>query len=554
MHVESWTPPRNKVRATAFREIVSGRGSLLTWRHKDTLWVARAGLDARAWLLKLDESGRGVGGWIHGRPWLDELLRPPGAILCTRGSVLSRLRRDLKTIHRRSLHPLPEDRQEKKKISPVERMDPVTVALVTRQWPELVDLLAHWERRSVIRPFHARFAYARIRKAEHQLRRIEAVAEWLGHFPPGALAFVERHGFKERRWHLLNLWMRVPEGRELFDEIPALAWMLASSWLFREPVTKPFRSLRSLVRKPRARILEWLGLPPGDGTLKLLRMLPGAACELLPMIQYHAAFRNPTSRSWLLNLGTPLTPEILDAAVPGLISYPLLRAIAERRLMPTFGARDRVARVYFDVRSLQWGLENEIDTERLGRIRSTARLWEYHEELVALQNSRVRDSTPAWEGRKPPPVPPAEWMLPIETEEALETEARDMRHCLSSHRYRDAAAEGRYYAYAVWHELGRATLGITREFGEEWCVDQLRGPANGAVDPAVQAAVAEWAKRHGIEAESPTEPPVIPGGEAHGRYDVFAGQRPAGQRPAGQGPAGHRRLVLPDGIEDDIPF
>ncbi len=490
--------PRKNLRATSFWEVMSLRGSLLTYRHKNNLWVARAGPDPRAWVLKLDESGRGIGGWIHSRPWLDELLRPPAMILRPRGPVLSRLRGELKTIHRRCLHPLPEDRQENRKPTPVERLDPATVPHLARLWPEIVELLARWETRSAIRPDHARFAYARIRKAEHQLRRIEAVAEWLGHFPPEALAFVERHGFKERRWHLLNLWLRVPEGRELFDEIPALAWMLASSWMFRKPLTRPFRSLRSLVRKPRAQILRWLDLPPGDGTLKLLRMLPGQACEKIPMLQCHAAFRDPTSRGWLLNLGRPLTPDLLHAAVPGLISYPLLHAIAQRQLMPTFGARDWVARVYFEVRSLQGGLENEIDSSRLGRIRSTRRLWEYHEELVALQNARTRHPSPTWEGRKPPPVVPAEWMAPLETAEALATEAREMRHCLASGGYDLTVAADRYYAYAIRHEAGRATLGLHRAPGGAWHIDQLRGPANGAVAEPVREAVIAWAKRHRV--------------------------------------------------------
>lgn len=540
MHITSWTPPRKKVRATAFKEIVSGRGPLLTWRHKDKLWVARSGPDPRAWFLKLDEYGRGTGGWIHSRPWLDELLRPPAMILRTRGPVLTRLRGDLKKIHHRSLHPLPEDRLEKRELPGKIPFDPVVVARVAGHWPGIVETVADWETRSVSRPEDARLAYARIRKAAWQLRRIEAVAEWLGHFPPEALAFVERHGFKERRWHLLNLWIRVPEGRELFDEIPALAWMLASSGMFRKPVSKPFRSIRALVRKPRARVLEWLGLPPGDGTLKLLRQIPGCACELLLMRRCHVVFGDATLRNWLLNLGTPLTLDVLLAANPGRISYPLLRAIAEGRSMPFSGARGEVARVYLDVCWMAGSLEeDDVDPDRLGRIRSTQRLWAFHEELVALQNSRKRISTPVWEGRIPPPAAPAEWMVPLETEEALEAEARTQHHCLSSFLYRDAVAEGRYYAYAVHHDLGRATLGIQREPGDGWHIDQLRGFANGSVDAAVRNAVADWARRYHIRAEIDLEPPVLLGGEARGRHDVFAA---------------HRRIVCQGANEDDIPF
>ncbi|MGD9747401.1 MAG: hypothetical protein AB7I98_02845 [Verrucomicrobiales bacterium] len=538
MQPKSWNPPPVNVRATAFTKVVSARGPLLTYRHKDILWVARAGPDPRAWFLKLDENGRGIGGWIHGRPWLDELLRPLPMILRARDPILSRLRRELKKIRWRSRFPWSEEGHHKEGQPDRERFDPTSIPCLLGFWPKIGEVLTEWETRSATHPYHARFAYARIRKAEHELRSIEAVADWLGHFPPEALAFVERHGFKERRWHLLNLWLRVPEGRELFDEIPALGWMLASSWLFRKPVTKPYRSLRALARKPRSRVLEWLDLPPGEGTLKLLRMLPGCAGEMLPMLHYHAAFRHSVIRGWLFNVGVPLTSEILEAAVPGQISYTLFRAIAHRERMATFGRRDWVSRIYLDTRGMMWGLENEIDPTRLGRIRSTQRLWEFHEELVALQNSRLRNTAPAWEGRKPPPAAPAEWMQALETEEALDTEARELHHCLSSSRYRDAVAEGRYYAYAVFHDQGRATLGIKHEFGDGWRIDQLRGFANGVVDSEVQAEVLTWAKQNRITGEIGTERPLHLGGAAHGLRDVHAAPQ---------------RAVLVE-HEDDIPF
>jgi hypothetical protein len=316
----------------------------------------------------------------------------------------------------------------------MEFADPATLPHLARAWPELHEELALWEQLSLINPRHARLAFARLRKAEWRLRRIEGLASWLGHFSPEALAFVERHGFKERRWHLLNLWLRVPEGRELFDDMPALAWMMASSWLFRKPVTKPFRSLRSLVRKPRNHVLQWLDLPPGDGTLKLLRMLPGMACEMLPMIHYHAAFRHTTTRGWLLNLGVPLTRQILDAAVPGLITYPILQAVAHQHLMPATGpmARDQVARIYFDVRSMMDVLPNEIHQTRLGRIRSPRRLWEYHEELVARRYRGGGNGgglvPSSWEGSLPPPAPAPDWMQPLDTAEAVQAEGKEMRH------------------------------------------------------------------------------------------------------------------------------
>lgn len=540
MHEETWTPPPKHVKQSCFNDIISVRGPLLTFRHKDRLWVVKAGTDPRAWFMTVNKEGRGTGKWIHSRPWIDELLRPQAIILRTRSAVMSRLQRSLEEVRRWARRPHWIIEESKERQTQIERLDPDTLPHLARAWPELRETVEQWEQLSLTRPRRARLAFARMRKAEQRLLRIQAVADWLGHFPPEALDFVERHGFKERRWHLLSLWLRVPQGRELYDDAPALAWMMASSWLFRKPVTQPFRALRSLVQKPRNRILEWLDFPPGDGTLKLLRMLPGAACLMLDMIHHHAGFRHKTTRSWLLNLGVPITRQILNAAVPGLITYPILHAIAHRQRMATYGARDWVARIYFDIRSMMSTVDYDIDQTRLGRIRTFQRLWEYHEELVARQNrqeGRFYAPPSVWLDRKPPPAPPPDWMQPLDTEEAVRTEARELRHCLSG--YVHEIAEGRYYAYAVHHAQGRATLGLRRRSTAGWRIDQLRGLSNRSVSPLVHVAVLEWARQHHIQAEIGIDRPLLLGGAAHGLHDVFEA---------------HRKAVFAGDIEDDIPF
>lgn len=539
-HDESWTAPPARVKQACFNDIISARGPLLTFRHKRRLWVVQAGMDPRAWFTDLDKEGRGSGKWIHSRPWIDGLLRPVEIILRSRGTIISRLRQSLREVRRWVRRPDPGPGDVSTKPAPVERIDPATLPQITTLWPELPETLAEWEQTSLTHPRHARLAFARLRKAEQHLRRIQAVADWLAHFPPESLAFVERHGFTERRWHLLSLWLRVPEGRQLYDDMPALAWMMASSWLFRKPVSHPFRSLRSLVHRPRAHVLSWLGLPPGDGTMKLMRMLPGCACRMLDMLTCQAAFQNRTTRGWLLNLGVPLTRPILKAAVPGLVTFPILHAIAHHQRMATFGARDWVARIYFDIRSLMSAMGGEIDQDQLGRIRSTARLWEYHEELVALGNRRReahRQPPPSWQGRLPPPAPPPEWMQPLDTAEAVLTESRELRHCLSG--YLQEIAEGRYYACAVHHEHGRATLGLRRRLTDGWHIDQLRGLANRPVPPHVHSAVAEWARQHHIHPEIDPSPPPPLGGEANGLHDVLDA---------------HRQHVLACANDDVIPF
>ena len=88
------------------------------------------------------------------------------------------------------------------------------------------------------------------------------------------------------------------------------------------------------------------------------------------------------------------------------------------------------------------------------------------------------------------------------------------------------------------HELGRATLGLRREFGEDWRIDQLRGFANGVVDPTVRTAVNEWARQHRITGAAAFSDHEPLGGYERGVHDFFEA---------------HRRAVLA-GDDDDIPF
>ncbi|MCB1089844.1 MAG: hypothetical protein KDM63_22580, partial [Verrucomicrobiae bacterium] len=162
---------------------------------------------------------------------------------------------------------------------------------------------------------------------------------WASRFPDGAMDFVERHSFSTRRWHLINLWLRVPGGRELWDDIPALAWLAASSWLCKaKPVQRPLRSLRTLAKKPRAHLLRWLDLPAGDGTLALLRAVPAslmtpkfahAFCRVLRDEDKRRAFRNL--------LPQPPEFEILRLlAYDFPLSFPVLRLISQGiRIGPT---------------------------------------------------------------------------------------------------------------------------------------------------------------------------------------------------------------------------
>lgn len=101
----------------------------------------------------------------------------------------------------------------------------------------------------------------------------DPLIEYLETIPVDILHLIQ--GVSSRQWHLLALFARCgEEAIELFQSTPALAWMLASSWAFKDkPVRDHFRSIRRLFKagKSQLDVLKWLDYPSSKQVIKLLR-------------------------------------------------------------------------------------------------------------------------------------------------------------------------------------------------------------------------------------------------------------------------------------------
>jgi hypothetical protein len=80
--------------------------------------------------------------------------------------------------------------------------------------------------------------------------------------------------FRSRHWQLLSLVARCGNAAlDLLIANPALAYALASNWIFHKPaVQRPLRSARALLAKGKRQrdILEWLSFPATEAFRKLL--------------------------------------------------------------------------------------------------------------------------------------------------------------------------------------------------------------------------------------------------------------------------------------------
>ena len=355
---------------------------------------------------------------------------------------------------------------------------------------------------------------------------------------------------------------------------PPSAWLAASSWLYKtKPVKRPFRSLRTLVRKPRAHLLRWLDLPAGDGTLALLRSVRPS---LMSPRFAHALCRvlrdEDKRRAWHNLPKTAGYPELSMLAYDNPISFPILRLINQGVGAGNPLRRQPAKDVFGDCLKMIRSLRREAELHpALARVRSGDRLVAFHDELVHELGGfhrwwQVRDNggvdtlgpggTPP-----PPPIPPTPWMFPLRTWEDLYDEGRLMRHCIAS--FHAEVEAGSYYVYSVLHpEYGRATLGIRNSWEGSWKIGDLRRKCNHDVPEELWDLVKEWIQKTPlaampkparVEASRPCplprpreNDPQIAEALEQFRQQVGSEFVVGGGRPAG----------LFDGweVEDEIPF
>ncbi|MCB1092574.1 MAG: hypothetical protein KDL87_13650, partial [Verrucomicrobiae bacterium] len=296
----------------ALRKVISIQGDRLVTRHSSRMggesptrfvWVAKSGDDPRAWFRP--DARFNQASWRQGRFPEDGLLVPLEDIQKAKRWILDRIRKQCQWRGTEAALRLQEGRAayslryfEERRQRHLELRKPMAALLRrmpaaarVRPLEELVhEIIAdlHWEdfpsrwrlrskdlpegcpfdeesegsvsspiRHAGYRPANSEFLHRRSLLCRWLV--LDRLERWLAQFPEGALDFIHRHGFRERRWHLLNLWIRVPDGRELFDEVPALAMALASGWCFRgRPEPNLFRGLRRLTRRKRTATLAWL--------------------------------------------------------------------------------------------------------------------------------------------------------------------------------------------------------------------------------------------------------------------------------------------------------
>ena len=296
--------------------------------------------------------------------------------------------------------------------------------------------------------------------------------------------------FGERQWHVLSLVARCQGALELAASAPAVAFLLASPWVFASPVSKPLRLAQRLVLKKRRHVLGYFGFPATQAAVNVFNKIAARSVSARQLLH----LRRCMSDSGVMKILAHLPR--LNASVLWMVTDERLRSRVSPRLMEAVISRQREdgrVRLAFLIRD---SLDMAVICRpgwRFPILRSVEQIEEVHDELVAemeqLGPEAVRNvSLPK------PPVPGTADIIPLDSAKELLEEGSEQHNCVGS--YVNRVLDGHTFVYRMLAPE-RATLSIVRR-GSGWALSQIAATCNRAIGQAAWQVAKEWLEGVGL--------------------------------------------------------
>lgn len=281
--------------------------------------------------------------------------------------------------------------------------------------------------------------------------------------------------FSERRWHLLALMARCPGATDLVQANPALAFALASNWVFHRPaVQQPLRAARALLPKKQTDIQAWLGFGHAPAICRMLRKIEPAALSALHLLRWQKQLAQQPCNPALPHVPR-ITTDMLrfmgDADAAPRLAPRVYHQLAEQ---PSSGDLHTLWR---HAKWAAWQLGQPLPSQ----LRSVQQLQRWHDSVTHTYQALHANDIAAL-SCPPPPYPGQDAIQPLRTGAELLAEGQAMRHCVAS--LFPAIASGQLAIYRVLSPV-RATLAIARQ-GGQWQLAEVKGACNAPIAPEVQ--------------------------------------------------------------------
>lgn len=295
--------------------------------------------------------------------------------------------------------------------------------------------------------------------------------------------------FPSRHWHLLSLVARCgPAALDLVRANPALAFALASSWVFRKtPVHRPLRSARALLATGRKQrdIQAWLGFPASEPARRLLRKVTHNALGIPPLLYLRDAMGDPARMKLLAHMPRLNAEAIRIGTDARLLAHVRPNFLEEVALAERRDDRPHAASLLMD--TLEMFAQLRPVGSSFPRVRDVDSLIALHDGLVEELNcmSPERDAV----AFPPPPVAGTATIVPICSGGELLEEGRLQSNCIASYWERIAIRQ-HVFVYRVLAPE-RCTLSLTR-VGTRWVQGELLRACNRPASEITRRLVAAW--------------------------------------------------------------
>ena len=311
---------------------------------------------------------------------------------------------------------------------------------------------------------------------------------WARHIPSDIRRSIST--FPDRHWHLLSMLACCGSAaHDLIRTNPALAYALASSWVFRQsPVTQPMRSIRALLRRGRKQrdILAWLDFPNSEAVRRILARVVPVSCRIPRLLYLRDACGELPVVKTLCHL------DRINASVLRIVTDPALRERTGFDVLKRLSGKKRQDRRPH----LAWVLkdfdrmcaESDIRPPRIWTLDIIERTLDEMLENIGDENDSLCSSLE----NMPFPVPPVPGnraIVPITDATMLREEGAVQKHCIVAYG-RAIAVEKNTYIYRLL-EPERATVELARS-DTGWKIGQVKGFRNRAVSREAHRAVRRW--------------------------------------------------------------
>jgi len=312
---------------------------------------------------------------------------------------------------------------------------------------------------------------------------IISIREFLRSIPRDVLKTVIKTA-KYRHYNLLRLCERVPGGTDICNSNPALAYSLASIWIFHN-TTKPLRTVRSLVRKRQKDIAGWLGFPPTQFAVNVLKKVSRDAITVDRILKLRGLLAAGECM-WGKTLAH--VPRI-NTGVIRLVTEQLPRQLVRPSLVlevASTAEEEAFSNTCSDIKEIVLFAQLLNNHKVPPPFREITQVKSVHAEFKEMVKQRRKFIAPF----PTPPLPAKDGFQPITTPgELFDVSLHDFSNC--GFDYCPYVYQGLLYFYYFFSPYERAMVCIEKD-DDRWKLRDAKLWANDPVSPETRKSIIDW--------------------------------------------------------------